>query len=163
MIEMLGYVMVMSAFVMMGIILYLNEKISVKQRQAIIHLFDYIQNGLLKKNKTLFEIYSGFYDPELEKCGFLKILKSSDYNSLYKAFSECQQLKIGKKEREKLLDFSLNFGKSESYEKIYADCTAIKDITEKEFISENKKSSERGMLFLKLSPLAGIFALILIV
>ena len=56
MIEMLGYVLVMSAFVMMGIILYLNEKTSVKQRQAIIHLFDYIQNGLLKKNKTIIEL-----------------------------------------------------------------------------------------------------------
>lgn len=158
-----GSIFIIISFVIAGIILSHNEREVIKQRQGIILLLKHINEGVAFKGQALCDIYTSFENPALEKCKFTEYLKNKlDINPLYSGFKYCKALRLDNIQRQRFENFAEEISKMQSNEAFVKLSEVFLKSIIQEFEIQNKASRDKIMLYLKLSPLAGFFTLMLI-
>lgn len=162
MIKYIGIILISGASSMYGSLLANKILNTGKQRRAIIELLYAIKNGISFGNVPLESIFESFENPVLSKCGFLSLLKSKHPDALVRA-SKCKNLNLPNDEKNLLITFACECGKSPFYENEALLCQRYIEIFEQKDKTVCIEEKNKANLYSRLGLLCGIvFALMLI-
>lgn len=162
MIKLFGIALIFTASCTFGIIASARIKRIIRHRNAILELLKFIRINILHGETPLCEIFSSFKNKELEECGFCDLLRQKENDSLCYALENCNELKISESERDRLLMFASRLGKTCFAETEITLCDKYISLLGDEFKNKNTISEQRATLFVKLSPLCGLFLAVLL-
>lgn len=160
MMRIFGIILISVSISLYGSFLSHNLKKAANQRKALLELL-MLAKSAFANGIALSKVFDSFSNAELEKCGFLSVLKSGCEKPFSKAISESGIL-LSPKLKELYLELGENMGtspfSSNESDKLSFYLERIK--LEEAKMSENEEA--RRVLYNKMGVLAGVLAALLL-
>ena len=160
MIKILGLILVSGAVSAYGA--YLSSQIRTANilRTEISDFLKHLYNGVKYTATSRERLFSGFSAKNLEKCGFLNILRLKNFSK--QDFDESLYL-LTAEEKNRLYDFFTNFGRSGFCDKEALFCLEYREYFDDRIKSLKNQDDIRSVLYKKLGIIAALLTAIIFI